>query len=827
MVFFLILPLVPAIIVLSWLVGKSNERVAGVLNRVGRVLFSRFVSSNRTRKRRLEAAYIDTTYRTYAAKTYLFAVLAFIAGVIAGGYLVAGVLAVFEPLVRALAGLPNTITHPIGIREDFEFDISSSTRWMILFIGGFVLGVITSVISYVMRWQLPASDAVVRAQGIEEGLPRTAAFMYALSRGGMEFPQIIRTLAHNREIYGETAREMNIAVREMDMFGRDMITALRRMARRTPSEQFKTFSENMTSILQSGSDLSTFFHGQYERFREEQEERQEEVLELLATIAEMYVTVLVAGMLFLITILLVFGLLVADTLMLLMLMIYIMIPLGNGGFALILQQKLDELGIGKETGAGLLERQETSTPIRENPATDPRLADGGLADNRERDNRQMLDLYDKIKPLKRWLRNPLRTFLWNPTKILWITVPIALVALFIRMPAAFQAEGVAVRVLDDLIIQSALFVLITYAILRETYKRRINRIEAAMPELLERLASLNEAGMSLVEGLGRLRESDLGVLTPEIQRIWRDLEYGSNVDDSILRFGRRVRTMAVTRTVTLLTNAMRASGDMGPVLRVAAEQARSEVKLQRKRQQKMMTYLVVIYVSFFVFLVIVVAVNEVLVPSLPDVVPSPGGNGDEVSRMPGGADQFDQLGDVDQAGYTLVFFHGAMIQAACAGFIAGQLGEGSLRDGAKHAAIMVTIAYIAFILLSSPVASITVTDTTTDGDFVYGVEEVSLSDGGFIAVYDSDGVEGELLGHTEYLPPGTHSELTIPLQHGEIEEDGTIRIVAHQDTNDNEQFDFEPPYDPAGNQVDRPYEALGDGEQPGIEVDVTVIEAGS
>jgi flagellar protein FlaJ len=273
--------------------------------------------------------------------------------------------------------------------------------------------------------------------------------------------------------------------------------------------------------------------------------------------------------------------------------------------------------------------------------------------------------------------------------------------------------------------------------------------------------------------------------------------------------------------VTLLTNAMRASGDMGPVLRVAAEQARAEVKLRRQRSQKMMTYLVVIYVSFFVFLVIVGAVNQVLIPSLPDAVPAP--TSGSTSRLPGGAGAFSQLGSVDKAAYSLVFFHGAMIQAGFAGFIAGQLGEGSLRDGAKHAAAMLTIAYVFLILLTSPVASISATGVTADENNVYGIQEVSLSDGGYIAIYDEDGVEGELLGRTEYLSPGTHTKIVIPVNQ-ELEDGQPIRIVAHQETNDNEQFDYVGPDAGGEEAVDEPYKSIGDSDQPGIEVEVQRID---
>jgi flagellar protein FlaJ len=422
-----------------------------------------------------------------------------------------------------------------------------------------------------------------------------------------------------------------------------------------------------------------------------------------------------------------------------------------------------------------------------------------------------------------------QTFLRDPTKVLWVSVPIAVLALLVRAPAAFQADGIAVRVLDDFIVQSVLFVLILYAIVRQLYKRRIDKIEAATPELLERLASLNEAGMSVVEGLSRVRGSDLGVLTPEVDRIWRDIEYGANVDDALIRFGRRIRTTAITRVVMLLTNAMRASGNMGPVLRIASEQARAEVDLRRERRQQMFTYLVVIYVSFFVFLVIIVAVTEVLVPSLPESVPTP--NEDQVNRLGANVDAFSRFAEVNTSSYTLVFFHAALLQAVCAGLVAGQLGEGSLRDGVKHAAVMVTIAYLIFVLLSAPVATLSILEATSTGDSVR-IEGADLSDGGFIAVYDNtdgDGVNGTLLGHTEYLPPGPHDTyngqngILIPLQYGEIREDTQIQIVVHRDTNGNEQFDFRGPYLPGTSQADGPYKPVADDGTIGTNLKVTYI----
>ncbi len=809
----------PVFVVLAtgaWLGAKVDTRIKRVVYRFARLLFGRFVSENADRKRTLEAAYINDSYNGYAATTLLYTVLALVAGGIAGAYAISGVLLVFEQFVRLLTGLPDTIAVPLGARVDYKLVLSPAERWSIVLGGGFTVGLFASALAYVFRWQLPASNAEVRRRSIEEGLPRTTAFMFALSRGGLEFPQILRTLTENSEVYGETAREMSITVREMDLFGRDMITALREMSKRTPSEQFKTFSENLASILQSGSSLSGFLDEQYERFREDAEERQEEILEVLATIAEAYVTVLVAGVLFLITILLVFGLTTTDTLWLLTLLAYVLIPLANIGFALFLSQKLETLGISRSIGGDILDRYDLQTPVRSAPPVEARRADGGHASDRE--NELILGWYDKVSRIKSVLGSPLQTIIWNPKTLLYVTVPVALLVIAVRFPQVLTESGINRRVLDDILVQSFLFVLITYAVIRELYKRRIDGIEAATPELLERLASLNEAGMSVVKGFDRIRGSDLGVLTPEVDRIWRDMEYGASVSDALVRFGRRVRTTAITRIVVLLTNAMEASGNMGPVLRIAANQSRADLKMRRQRRQQMLTYLVVIYISFAVFLVIILAVNEVLVPSLPETVPSP----DSGNRLGVGTGAFGRLGSVDKAAYTLVFFHTALIQAVASGFIAGQLGEGSIRDGTKHAAVMLTIAYVVFVVVASPVASIGASDATSTGDAVQ-IESASLSDGGWVVVYD-DGLNSSVIGRSDYIKPGEDGgSVTIPLEKP-ITQNRSIYIVAHRDSNGNGEFDYEgPPYTPNANQVDGPYESTADGDAPGIEVEVTYV----
>ncbi|WP_415382139.1 type II secretion system F family protein [Halosimplex sp. TS25] len=777
--------------------------------RVARRYFARYVTEEAPdRRRRLREAYVDQTYRTYAAETYLVTAVSAVAGAVVGVYLTGGALLILPAVGEFINQLPNAMANALG-RPALEPELTPKQVLAVLTGGGALTGLGAAASAYWYRWERPRSHAEVRRRGINEGLPRTVAFVYALSRGGMAMPEVMRTLARNRAVYGHGADEISVAVRQMDLFGRDIITAVRHVTKRTPSEEFKTFGENLASVLQSGQNLPGFLREQYDRYQEEAVDRQEDVLELLATIAEAYVTVLVAGTLFLMTILLVFGLTTTQTINFLRLLAYVMIPLANLLFVVYLSGKLDLLGVGGGAKtAGLAEsiRGHSGLPDQTSKwddgrdaksdgdrdakrGTDRQATDGGYATAAT--DRRQLAAYDALERVRVFVDRPMRTLLGRPTAILYVTVPLALLSVVLRAPGLLVGD-VQVRALDDVLIQALLVVVGSFAVVWEYYSRRIRRMETALPELLDRLASLNEAGMSVVEGLERVRESDLGVLSVEVDRIHRDITYGANVDDALRRFGLRVRTTATTRVVTLLTNALRASGNLGPVLRIAGQQAAAELKLRRKRRQQMFTYLVVIYVSFVVFLVIIVAVQEVLVPSLPNNVPTP----ENTNRMAIDVEAFARFGQVNKAAYTLVFFHTAIVQAVLSGFVAGQLGEGSLKDGAKHAAVMLAVAYGAFVLLSSPVAQVTFSDQTMTGDAVT-IDSVSLSEGGYVTIR-SKTADGEIVGHSEYIAPGDDRDVRIRLE-STYSDEMELYAVPHLDTDGDERFGY------TGGSVDRTY----------------------
>jgi flagellar protein FlaJ len=702
-------PLVAVLLLLAVLAAAPYSR--RVERRVKRFSYAVFgggsIPTDEQRERTLRAAGIGTPYRTYVTQTYLYATVATLAGAVLGLYL--GTLVVDLLGLTQLAAPSPAISDAASSLPDWllTFDVK---LFLLLAVVSTALGSLAAATVYTVRWAIPSIRATTRARQIDASLPRTVAFIYAQSRGGMAFPDVMRSLANNQGVFGTGAGEMAVGVRNMDLFGEDLISAVRELSRRTPSEQFQKFLENLTSVLQSGRNLSAFLAEEYERYREQAEDQQEEILELLATTAEVYVTTVVAGMLFLITILLVIGLTSGDTLVLVQVITYVVLPTTNLLFIAYLSEitqplraTRDEKTVDRES-LGALTRGPPAEATEGEPVTAP---DGGVADDgahgwargdRWTANRDRLRAYRRVRRLRSVLSSPVESLIDRPELVFLVTVPIALGFLLGQVPAVLTDGTFDVRAFDDALVQAALFVMATFAVVYEVSQRRLGRLESAIPDMLERLASLNEAGVAVVSSFDRVRRSDLGELNAEVDRIWRDIKWGATVEQALDRFERRVQTPSVTRTVTLLTNSMRASNEIGPVIRIAAEQARSDLRLKRKRKQEMMTYIMVIYVAFLVFLVVIGAIDRVLIPNLPaQEALGSGGRGGLVATP-----AFIQVdaGKVDQ--YRLTFFHAGLLQAALSGLVGGQMGNGTVKGGVKHATIMLLVTYLAFVFLPQP-----------------------------------------------------------------------------------------------------------------------------
>ncbi len=719
------LPLVVALIALLVVhLGRLSNGIDRFLTRASMLVFDRFaVSEARRTDRRngLWAAHVPVTYREYAVRTRL---LSYVQGVVGGVVGIYVTWAVFELVLPPGVGPVEALAAAGYVIDVRGVAVPASLRVFAYGTGlALVTGIATALATYAYRWYYPQFVADERERQIDRSLPMTVSFMYALSRSGMSFTEVMRILARNGRVYGEAADEVQVAVRNVDVFGVDVVTAVETMGRRSPSRRFRELSENLTSVLRTGGSLSEFLERQYREFRQEAEVQQERLLTSLATYAEAYAAIGIALPLFGIVVLLILAVGPISDLPLLMarVLVYGFIPLFNLGFILYLSGVVDNFSLQNPSEGDLsinlspkgvrrrgdLQTERTPPSTEGPPATDGGTAtDGGVssdaASSQGRDRRQVaanqqrLTVYRQLRQVRERLGSPLRTVLRQPTALLWVTVPLAILLLGLRIPGQLGDRMLTIQEFDDLLIQSLLLVVGSFAVVHEIHRRRVEAVESVVPDFLDRLASLNEAGMTVVASMDRIRRSELGRLNEELDVIWRDVQWGADMRTALKRFEARVRTRTISRAVTLITESMRASGDIGPVLRIAADRAKADRRLKQRRRDEMVVYNIFIYIGFFVFLAIVAVVTVVLLPNLPD---APAVSGEQARRVAFGGSSLQGIGQINQAAWQLTLAHGIIVQGFFSGWLAGQFSSGDVRAGAKHVTVLVALGYITTVLV--------------------------------------------------------------------------------------------------------------------------------
>jgi len=529
-------------------------------------------------------------------------------------------------------------------------------------------------IGYVLLLKVPGIEKNNRSIKINLTLHNAVAYMYAMRRGGAQLMTIFRSLSDRSNIYGEVALEFRQIVRDADFFGYDVVTAIRHLSETTPSEKLKTFLEDLLSVIESGGDMAGFLSMRVRLYQEEARFEQRQFLNVLSIVAESYVTLFVAGPLFLIIIMVVMGMMGGQAVLQLSLVTYAIMPIGSLVFILL----IDLISIKGEKTERYVRTKWLHT------YADVTIVQKG----NEEPLFEQLKKYDRLRSFVHHLRHPLESFISNVNHTLFITVPAAIIYLilvFVEVPRYHDVETY-IGVVDSHVVIAVLMILIPYAIFYEIWSRKVLGIQSLIPDFLERMSGINQVGLTIAQAIAIMVNTNLGLLSYEIRRIKRDMEWGANFTEALMRFEERVSTPSIARTVTLITKASEMSGQIGEVLSIASSDAKMSEVLKRERLSEMFIYTAIVYLSFFVFLFVVAVLTTQFLPVLANI---------STKGIPT-AGPLAGIGSIPTVTFGRLLYHACLIQALFSGLIAGQMGESSLAAGVKHSCVLLTISLVAF-----------------------------------------------------------------------------------------------------------------------------------
>ncbi len=276
-------------------------------------------------------ARMKTPFEAYLSTAYVSSVIV--------GLLFALIIGLVSWILR----IPEMITYkgalPASIVALSDYRLAVGTLALTIF-SLLVFGGITYAIFLIY----PGILAGERRRNIDATLPYAINYVTAMSTAGITPAEVFRLLGQS-SIYGESAVEARFISREIDIFGKDLIEALRIVGTYTPSLRMKDFLQGAMASISSGSNLTKYFRTKAEQYSLENRQMQKTFLETLGLIAESYVTALVAGTLFLIILQSIMSSISSSggDPMLLYAVIYGIVPLGSVMFIILISSMTPEV----------------------------------------------------------------------------------------------------------------------------------------------------------------------------------------------------------------------------------------------------------------------------------------------------------------------------------------------------------------------------------------------------------------------------------------------------------------------------------------------------
>lgn len=215
-----------------------------------------------------------------------------------------------------------------------------------LFILPILIGLALPPLAFLITSGAPKRKAKGRKRNIEKRISYAMSFISAMSSANVNIDVIFKELS-KQSIYGEIQREAQWITRDIELMGKDILTALKDAATRSPSPKWQDFLQGVITTSASGGQLKPFFLMKADQFNKDRRIQEKSLMETLGMLAETFVTVVVAAPLFLIVMMSLMATVNASAGNFIILMLYVivlvMIPMSQLGFIVLISSMVEEV----------------------------------------------------------------------------------------------------------------------------------------------------------------------------------------------------------------------------------------------------------------------------------------------------------------------------------------------------------------------------------------------------------------------------------------------------------------------------------------------------
>jgi len=164
-------------------------------------------------------------------------------------------------------------------------------------VSALILSLAISGMLFFLFYTYPTAIAKNREAAIRKVLPFAVSYMSAIASGKTTPITLFKTLARFKE-YGEVSKEAEDIVKDVEMFGMSISTAIRRKAKRTPSNELRELLYGMTTMTASGGDIGLYLRSKANELMNDYRRRIVKYSQDLSLLVEIYLTLIITGSIF-------------------------------------------------------------------------------------------------------------------------------------------------------------------------------------------------------------------------------------------------------------------------------------------------------------------------------------------------------------------------------------------------------------------------------------------------------------------------------------------------------------------------------------------------
>jgi len=480
-------------------------------------------------------------------------------------------------------------------------------------------------------------------------LPYAINMLHGMASGGISAYEMIKAIAEAKFMFRDLSKEFETIVKLVEKFEVDFISAMDYVRETTPSEKLSSLLEDIIFILKGGGKLSSYFSSKSKETLQQEEISYASYLEFLSLMTETYISVFILFPLFLLIILIVMKITGESLLNKYIYVLYIILPIATVFFIYILKISIP-IAPAKYTKSEI--KDKISVRIGK------------------------VEYHFKVKNFRRLIKKLFKTVVTSFTNEIY-TVDIKIILIYIIIFSAivgYFSYKFIPELMMPVTVSAFAIPTITFFEIRNT---KIRKIEEKIPAMFKELALLNEAGLTIIESLKIVSKLDFGDLTKELCLIRKRAELGEPLTKAFFTLERRVKSEITAKIIPISAKILEVSPSFKDAFNTISQFAEAEIMLRNKIRSGMLLYVVIIYMSFFVFLIVVYILIHNMFSTL------------HTSSQALGI-------SMDINIFKKIFYEVSILVSILSGLIAGVISSGRISSGFKHIYIFLMLTYIMF-----------------------------------------------------------------------------------------------------------------------------------